>query len=194
MVCTCRQQQQQEQQQEQEQEQEQEQMPCSMMALLLEGDGGVGTEVQCTPTAATAATDGADAAASAGAPEGASGPAGWDIVQEVFAAPAHWQRVKECISMSPAQQQQLQRLWTGLQVTHASFAAKRAQLMQQLDELSGSTTGAGLLGMAWYPTCFAGAGAAAATDQLLQGVDDSVAADYGVLLETSKLLWGDEVR
>jgi hypothetical protein len=165
-----------------------------MVALLLDGDaGGNGAEAQIPASAAAAAAGSASAVADVWPSDDAAGSASWDVVQEVFAAPAHWQRVKECIALSPTQQQQLQKLWSGLQATHASFAGRRAQLMQDLGVLSSSTAGVGLLGMP-YPTCYAGEGAAAATDELLQGVDDSMAADYGVLLETSKLLWGDEVR
>jgi hypothetical protein len=145
-----------------------------MVALLLDGDaGGNGAEAQIPASAAAAAAGSASAVADVWPSDDAAGSASWDVVQEVFAAPAHWQRVKECIALSPTQQQQLQK--------------------QDLGVLSSSTAGVGLLGMP-YPTCYAGEGAAAATDELLQGVDDSMAADYGVLLETSKLLWGDEVR
>jgi uncharacterized protein involved in copper resistance len=82
-------------------------------------------------------------------------------------------------------------LWAGLQNAHAPFAARRQELVLGLQQQSWAT--GGMQGVAWFDTCFEGETAAAVTDDLLAGIDDSLAADYGVLLETCRLLWGSEV-
>jgi hypothetical protein len=83
----------------------------------------------------------------------------------------------------------MQQLWTKLQADHGCCLRKRQpalQLLQQLDK-------AGLLGVTPCVTCFAREGVASLTEQLLAGVIDSLADDFGVLLEANRALWGDKV-
>jgi hypothetical protein len=96
------------------------------------------------------------------------------------------------MALTPEQQVRMQQLWAGLQNAHAPFAAKRLVLLQELQQQFVLTRG--WAGAACFSTCHAGEAAAAETDRLLGDIGSSMAADYGILLETSRLLWGDEVR
>lgn len=176
------------------------QSPRSMLALLLDddaGQGGGGTCPECImggfvggDTGAAGAADTAGTGA-AGAGGSASGGVSGRPAQPVFATPAHWQRVRDCLGLTPEQELRMLQLWTGLQNAHAPFAARRLELVQSLQQQFWVTNG--FAGIAFYDTCFAGEGAAAATDGLLAELGSSMAADYGIFLETCRILWGDEV-
>lgn len=162
--------------------------PHGLMALLLEDDAGSSGGCQDCMMGGQA---GADTAAVGIAP-GAGAGWGSSSAQAVFASPAHWQRVRDCMALTPEQQARMQQLWAGLQNAHAPFAAKRLALLQELQQQFVLTRG--WAGIAYYSTCHAGEAAAAETDQLLADVGSSMAADYGIFFETCRLLWGDEVR
>jgi hypothetical protein len=113
-------------------------------------------------------------------------------VAAVTASPAHLLRVRDCLSLTREQQRQLRGLWQGVQAAHSTCASKRQALLIALQQQY-ALTGA-WQGVARYGSCHAGQAAAAVMDQLLGDVDNSMAADYGVLMEASRLLWGDQVR
>jgi hypothetical protein len=163
--------------------------PCGLTALLLEDDAGKSGACQVCVMGAQA---GAGTAAAGVAPGTGAGTRRSSSVQAVFASPAHWQRVQDCMALTPEQQVRMQQLWAGLQNAHAPFAAKRLVLLQELQQQFVLTRG--WAGAACFSTCHAGEVAAAETDRLLGDIGSSMAADYGILLETSRLLWGDEVR
>jgi hypothetical protein len=160
------------------------------MALLLEDDPGSSGACQDCVMGDTQA--GAETAAAGVAPGAGAGLGGFSSAQAVFASPAHWQRVRDCMALTPEQQVRMQQLWASLQNAHGPFAAKRLALLQQLQQHFVLTRG--WAGIACYSTCHAGEAVAAETDQLLADMGSSMAADHGIFLETCRLLWGDEVR
>lgn len=164
--------------------------PCSMMALLLD-ETADGACMVGGCAGMVLAGNGSPAAAAQAATTSAAAVADMQFAQAVHASAEHWQRAREHLLLTPAQQEQLQMLWAGLQNAHAPFAARRQELVLGLQQQSWAT--GGMQGVACFDTCFEGETAAAVTDDLLAGIDDSLAADYGVLLETCRLLWGSEV-
>lgn len=109
----------------------------------------------------------------------------------VYASTAHWDRVRDCLQLTPAQTVSLQQLLASLQAAHATCSRQRSQLLQALQQQYMATLG--WQGTAAYPSCYMAAGAAAVTDALLADISDSIAGDCGILLEGSSFLWGPQV-
>jgi hypothetical protein len=111
--------------------------------------------------------------------------------QAVAASPAHWQRVKDSMCLSPGQEGAIRQLWAHLQDAHGPFADRQLQLCQALQQQFWST--GGWPGVACYSSCCAGEAAAAATEELLTDMSSSMAADCVICMETNNLLWGEAV-
>jgi hypothetical protein len=118
--------------------------------------------------------------------EGSAAPA---AASEALPTSEHWQHVRNSLGLSTAQQAHMQQLWTKLQAEHGCCLGKRQPLLQLLQKLDQAE----LLGVTQCVTCFGRDGVAGLTERLLVGVNDSLADDFGVLLETSRAFWGDKV-
>jgi len=158
-----------------------QQQDQSLLVLLLAGEDSIGG-------AAVGAVGGAAMLEGVGEPVR---PA-----YHTYATPAHWQRVVDSLSLTPEQEATLVQLWSGVQSSHSICFDSRQRLLhalqQQQQQQQQEATG-GWPGVAAYGSCQAGEAAAAQAEQLLADVSDTLAADCGLLLETSKRLWGDKV-